>query len=407
MVALVSAYRTGLPRGVYVLQSGLVLNAFGNGAANPFQLIYLHEVRGIPLGIVSIASLTSATSGLASSLVAGSLADRIGPKRTMIGGLAISTTGFALYPLIERGWHAIALALVIGPGVGVWLTMQSVLLAAITPAELRHVAFAQQRVAANIGLGFGGFAGGTIAATLGFTTLFLVNAATFAVYSVFVARIPGVAPPARTSEPFGYRTVIRDRTFLGIAGLNFVWVVALISLGVGVFPLFVHEHAGVGERAIGFLFLLNSLTIVVAQLPVARAMEGRRRMRGFALMAVVFAAWWTIVTLTGAALSGTIAIAVLTFAVVLLSLGECMYDAIQGPLVSDLAPPGRSGRYLAFSGFSWQLGFIVGPASATAMLAVAPFAVMPVAAGLCLAGGAGALRLERRLPPAFRVTPRR
>ena len=407
MVSLVSAYRTGLPRGVYVLQSGLVLNAFGNGAANPFQLIYLHEVRGIPLGVVGIASLTSATSGLASSLVAGSLADRIGPKRAMIGGLGVSTAGFALYPLIEHGWQAIALALLIGAGVGAWLTMQSVLLAAITPAELRHVAFAQQRVAANIGLGLGGFAGGTIAATLGFTTLFLVNAVTFALYSMFVARLPGIVPPPRTAERFGYRTVIRDRTFLGVAALNFVWVTALISLGIGVFPLFVHEHAGVGERAIGFLFLLNSLTIVVAQLPVARAMEGHRRMRGFALMAVVFAVWWAIVTLTGATLSGTAAVLVLTLAVVLLSLGECMYDAIQGPLVSDLAPPGRSGRYLAFSGFSWQLGFIVGPATATALLGVAPFAVLPVAAALCLAGGMGALALERRIPPALRLTPSR
>ena len=52
MVTLVLVARRlngGLPRSVYLLQSGLVLNALGNGAAAPFLVIYLHDVRGIPL----------------------------------------------------------------------------------------------------------------------------------------------------------------------------------------------------------------------------------------------------------------------------------------------------------------------------------------------------------------------
>ena len=36
-----------LPRDVYVLQSGGLLNAFGNGIVLPFLIIYLHNVRGM------------------------------------------------------------------------------------------------------------------------------------------------------------------------------------------------------------------------------------------------------------------------------------------------------------------------------------------------------------------------
>lgn len=43
--------------------------------------------------------------------------------------------------------------------------MQSALPAAIVPPELRHVAFAQQRVVANVGLGLGGFLGGVSVTT--------------------------------------------------------------------------------------------------------------------------------------------------------------------------------------------------------------------------------------------------
>jgi hypothetical protein len=45
-----------LPRAVYILQAGLLVNAFGNGAANPFLLVYLHNVRGIPLGLAGLVA---------------------------------------------------------------------------------------------------------------------------------------------------------------------------------------------------------------------------------------------------------------------------------------------------------------------------------------------------------------
>ena len=49
-------------------------------------------------------------------------------------------------------------------------------------------------------------------------------------------------------------------------------------------------------------------------------------------------------------------------AIVVLAIGECLYDSVQGPLVAGLAPDGSTGRYLAVSGFGWQIGFILAPA---------------------------------------------
>ncbi len=66
-----------LPRSVYTLQAGLVLNAFRDGAVSPFLIIYLHDVRRIPLGVAGLVSATGALSALATALVAGSLADHL------------------------------------------------------------------------------------------------------------------------------------------------------------------------------------------------------------------------------------------------------------------------------------------------------------------------------------------
>jgi MFS family permease len=404
----VRSLKTDLPRGVYVLQAGLVLNAFGNGAANPFTVLYLHDVRGIPLALAGAAGGTGAACGLVAALVSGSAADRIGMRATMIGGLVCSTAAFALYPTITEAWQAFPLAALAGIGTGTWLTMQSSLLAAITPPAARAPAFAQQRVVANVGLGLGGFIGGTIVTTSRpgtFTTLFLVNAATFLVYMLFIARLRVPPRKAQTGALGGYRTVVSDPAFMRFALLNFAFVAGAIALFNGLFPVYVKNEAGISEQTIGAFFLLNSLLIIALQLPTARAVQGRRRMRGFALMGGLFALCWLLVLGGGHASSVTGATVLVTAGVVAMSLAECLYDSIQGPLASSLAPAELLGRYMAVVGFSWQLGFIVGPTAGGILLGASPDALWPVMALACSAGGAYALLMEPRLPPHVRATP--
>jgi MFS family permease len=404
---MVALFVRGLPGDVYVLQAGLLLNAFGNGAANPFMLLYLHDVRGIPLAVAGIASGVGAGAALAASLVGGSLTDRIGGRATMIGGLALSTTGFALYPLIREGWQAIALALLLGSGTGTWLTGQSSLLARLVDSAQRPLAFAQQRVVANVGLGLGGAVGGLIVTTADpatFTALFLLNAATFVAYAAFLVRV--AEPPPVTAKAVGgsYRAALRDTAFLRLLAVNYAFVAGAIALLVGVFPVYAKTEAGVSEDAIGVLFLANSLLIIGLQVRVTRLQGGRRRMVALAHMGVLFACSWLLVL--GAGLVRPVyAVAVLVVAITLFSLAECLYDAVQGPIVADLAPEGLVGRYMALNGFSWQLGFITGPAAAAAVLGAEPHVVWLLAAGVCLLGTLGAYRLERRLPAEAAVTP--
>ena len=43
---LIAGWRTGLPRPVLILQGGDALNYFGYGLVLPFEIIYLHQMRG-------------------------------------------------------------------------------------------------------------------------------------------------------------------------------------------------------------------------------------------------------------------------------------------------------------------------------------------------------------------------
>src|SRR5258707_7760791 len=51
-----AVWRTGLPRPVLVLQGGNALNYFGTGLILPFEIIYLHAVRGFSTATAGLRS---------------------------------------------------------------------------------------------------------------------------------------------------------------------------------------------------------------------------------------------------------------------------------------------------------------------------------------------------------------
>jgi MFS family permease len=233
--------------------------------------------------------------------------------------------------------------------------------------------------------------------------LFLVNAASFAAYGAFVARVR-VTPGIAVVRLRGYRDVVRDRVLLRVLVVDVAVVAGAVALLNGLLPVYARDVVGVTETPIGVLFLVNSLLIIGAQLPVAREVEGKRRAAALAVMAMLFALCWIVTLGAGFVRHGYV---LLLVGVIVLSLGECIYDSVRSPLIADLAPEGLGARYLAAAGFSWQLGFIIGPAAGAAILGADPHALWLAAAALCGVAAVAAGRLDARLPPEVRVTPSR
>jgi len=401
-----------LPRTVWLVQCGGVVNSFGNGMAFPFIIIYLHNVRGVSFAAAGLALAVGGVAALFAGIGAGTLVDRIGGRNTLLLGLVQQSAAFALFPLIRQPWHAVALLSLEGAGTACFWPGQSTLLTRLAPPEDRSSAFSVQRITMNLGLGLGGFVGGLIATTSdasSFTKLFLLDAATFFVFVGVLSTIREPAPAEEEQDAEageGYRAVIRDRNFLGLLGLN----VLFVAVGYEVFallPAFAKNYAGVSERWVGMIWLANTIAVVLVQLPVAKALEGRRRMLALALMNAIWAVASLVVLAAGGLLSGTTAALVLVTAGVVFGVGETLQAPTQPPLVADLAPDRLRGRYFALGSMSWSVGGILGPAVGGALLGWHPLAVWPSAAAVCLFAIVGCFLLERNLPDRVRRTPRR
>jgi len=397
-----------LPRDVWILQAGGLANMFGNGVIGPFLIIYLHNVRGISLGVAGLIVAANAAAALCSGFVGGALSDRIGPRAVLSAALVVMAVGFALFPLIRTPWHAFLLNILVGAGSGAFWPSQSTLLGSLTPPGRRHAAFAQQRMTMNLGIALGGLVAGAIARTAHpetFTFLFLLNAATFL---VFVGVLRLVRVPPRTSAqhaPGRYADVVRNRVFLAYVFLNVIFIGAGIAVMSELLPPFAKNTAHVSEPAIGVLWFVFSGFVALAQLPVVKLVEGHRRMRGLALMGVMWAGTFLAVMVGGAWLTGTQAAIVFGVAVAVFAVGECLHGAIYAPLVVDLAEPRLLGRYMAFSSASWQIGWLIGPAAGGFVLQHEPLALWPGVAAICLLASGYALVLERWIPEPLRLTP--
>jgi MFS family permease len=397
-----------LPRDVWLLQMGGVVNSFGNGMLLPFLVIYLHDVRGFSLGISGLIVAVSAGAQLTAGLLAGPVIDWIGPRLILGGGLCVQALGVGLLPLVREPWQAFVLVAVEGAGSAGFWPSQSTLVSRLTPPGRRHAAFAQQRLTMNLGLGLGGIAGGLIAHTTNpatFTVLFILDACTFFAYVgvLFFIHDPGVAT-AEGMAPASYRAVLRHKTFLGLWWLNFLFVAAGYSL-TSLFPQFAHDHGQINERQIGIVFGFNTGVIVLAQLPISHWLEGRRRMRALALMPLLWAVAWLLVDGTGAWLTAGAAFVAFAFAYGLFGVGECFHGPCHQALVADIGPEHLRGRYFAIHSLSWGLAGTVAPAIGGFILASHPFLLWPLASAVLLAAAGGSLVMERFVPVALQLIP--
>lgn len=410
-MALVAArtYAPQLPRPVWILQAGGFANAVGSGLVLPFVLIYLHDALGLPLVLAGLAVGGFGLASLVATPLAGTLVDRVGARTVLRGSLLVLAVGYGAFPFVRSVPEAFAVLAVAGLGNGGFWPSQSALVMGLSGDGQRHHASAVGRATYNLGLGAGSALGGLVlvgASTGRFELLFGADAVTFVVFAVATFAVPavGAARSATAGRGSGYRAVARDRIFVALIVLNVVYVAGAFAPFETALPLYARHHLGLAPSAIGFVFLANMLAVGVLQLPVARAIEGRRRLRMLAGMTALWVVAFALIFGSGH-LPQALAVGLVVLAAVVFAAGECVLGPAHSPIVIALAPPELRGRYLAVLTASYAVGFAVGPPLAAAGLSVSPGGVWVVAAAICVLAAVAGLAIERRLPLALRTTP--
>jgi MFS family permease len=353
------AWAGGLPRAFWSIWTGTLVNRIGT-FVEPFLALYLTQARDFSASRAGVVVALVGGGSMVSQPLGGALADRVGRRPTLAGGMLVSGVAIVLLALARSLWVIALCALLVGVVGDLYRPASQATVADVVPVADRRRAQGLVFWAVNLGYSFAAVAGGFLAVN-GYGLLFALDAVTCCGFAAVVwFTIPETRPAAAVHHRGpGYRIVLRDRLALSYFGVN----VALMTVYGTVFTILPLAMAADGFDAahFGIVVALNGMGIVVLQPLLSpwllRQTPALNVGGGALLMAVAMA----IVALTDG-LAGYVA------AILVITLGE-IANAASGPgLVAEIAPPALRGRYAGAFGLTFGLAFAITPLAGGALI---------------------------------------
>lgn len=378
-----------LPRRVRLLIAARAVNQLG-----AFSLAFLTVLLSREFGAsLAVAGAISAAFGLAtipSRLLGGRLADRLGRRRTILIGLvgcAVAQLGIAAAPdLAVAG----ACAILLGLAFELYEPPSQAMIADAVPAADRTSAYTLLTTA----LAVGNMGAGLVADLVGRTNLrwlFVVDAASCLICALIIRlALPDNQPTAAAGETDPESSPWRDRALLTMTAIGtlyaLIYMLMLVSL-----PLSLSAD-GLNPASAGLIMTVSTLALVVAQpflgsrhtLPPTAALAS-----GYTLLALGLAGYAVAHTLP-TMLAPTVA----------WSLGNLLLMGRAFAVVSELAPPGATARYLAIYGLSWGFATVAAPIVGTWLIVFGPGTLWSAASATSVALAVVHPIVHRRLTSA-------
>jgi predicted MFS family arabinose efflux permease len=332
-------------------------------------VLYL-TARGFSAASAAGALSAYGAGSIAGLLTGGWLADRIGVRRTIIASMA-GSAALLMSILYLRSYPAIVVSVSLAGALGqAYRPAAGEMLAMIIPADRRVMIFSMQQLALNVGATTAPLIG-VVLITVSYRLLFVGEATAALAYAAIAALVlpgdraadasrpgPEAGAPDHGEQPAarqrtGYLAVLTDSPyliFLSALLLNAVIYAQYLST----LPLFLRQR-GLPTALYGGLLALNSVIVIVGQLPATRLVQ-RWQPRVVAITGIL---------LTGAGMSlyalrwGVAGLLVGTLA---WSVAECVATPTMFfAYPAQAAPAGLRGRYIGAAQASFQVGYAAGP----------------------------------------------
>jgi MFS family permease len=357
-----------------------------------YLTLYLVQSRHLTPGHAGLLTGVNGAGIIAGNLIAGWIGDRVGSRRTLVGGLVGWAFCCVAVPVTPVAVLA-PLLLVAGTLGGFARPLMIAVVLGALPSEQRRPAAALWRVAFNAGAIVGPPLG-ALAASWDFGVIFGIDGAASLVLAAAVLRWarpdqPGPRDRAAHAVDSVVRT-LRERPFVVAVLLSVVAVdTCYRQLYVGL-PLQLH-HLHAPTVVYGLTVTVNCVLIVVGEVWVAVRMAAHspRRVIGFGY-ALVGVSWLLF------AAAPVVAGAFLLVSVI--SAGEMLYKPTATAAVADAAPSGYQARYQSLYAGASVSGTVLAPPLGGALIAHST--VLWVGSGLVPLGMALVLARQRDRTPA-------
>lgn len=349
------------PRAFWIYNIVVFIDRLGGFMLYPFFALYLTEKFGIGMSTVGILFALFSISGMIGGALGGALADRIGRKWAVVASLllsSLSALGMGFAPTLAV---FVAVSAIVGTLSSIGGPAEEAVVADLLPPDKRAEGYGIIRVVFNVAVIIAPPIAGLLV-THSYLTLFIVDAviSVIAASIVFFA-LPETKPklqadvkPETMSQTFaGYARILKDIPFLLFIGVTVLMTLVYMNMNTTL-GVFLRDHRGLQEIGYGTLLSINAIMVVVMQFWITHKLEKNKPMLMMAAGCFLYAIGFTMYGfVTG--------FVFFIGAMVIITIGEMVVSPFIQSLVAGFAPEDMRGRYMAVSGLSWSIAYMIGP----------------------------------------------
>ncbi|MBI4762787.1 MAG: MDR family MFS transporter [Chloroflexota bacterium] len=347
------------PRQFWLMIAGVVISTAGGSMVWPFMLIYASGKLHLPLSAVAALISINAGTGLASSLIAGALADRLGRKGVMVFSLAVTGLAYFLMMHAETYTQFVGLMIMIGLSNPMYQVGADAMLADMMPSEQRSDAYTINRIANNAAFAVGPAVGGFLAAR-SYNLAFLGASMGFLTYSVLLFLLARETLDKSVGEPSsnapqqgGFMRVLRDKQYMAFVAAMSLGLTAPTMLWI-LMPVYAKTNFGIPENQYGWIPTTNALMCVFLQYFITLVTRKHPTLAVLTVGMFIYALGTGSVALAGNFWGFWLSMVILTF-------GELALVPTASKYVADISPADLRGRYMSLYWLGWGLARTLSP----------------------------------------------
>lgn len=402
-----------------ILVIATLISRVGRGVFLTVTVLYFTLIVGLAAHEVAVVLAAASAAGVLSSLAGGWLADRMSARRLLLVLSTIDGIGLICYVFAHDFATALVIAVLVGAVEQASNSTRMAIIARAFDGERRVHARAVLRSVTNVAIAVGSgvgalalvagtadayrwiIAGAGVTYLLGLTQLVRLPAsvdAPSAPLSAPVTTLTGstdVAASAR-SERRARRahSPWRDPRYLALTALSAVFGMQFGVGEVGV-PLWIANETAAPEVLVAAVLILNTVTVVLFQVPLSRGTHDLRRAGRVSAIAAWLMAAACLVYASTAGLPAGFAIAVILLAALAHAFAEVLSQAGGWGLSFELADPARAGTYQGVFSMGYSVGALAAPLVVTSTALTLGLAGWAILAAVFLASGLGTWAIAR------------
>jgi MFS family permease len=347
-----------MPRSLWLLVIGMMVNVTGSSFLWPLNTIYLHDHLGKSLSVAGLVLMVNAGASVIGNLIGGSLFDKLGGYRSILLGISITLAALAGMN-IWQGWpYYVVFLTAVGFGSGIVFPSMYAMAGSVWPEGGRK-AFNSVYVAQNIGVAVGAALGGLVA-SFSFSYIFLANLLMYILF--FLIALFGYrdisAGSGRQTSVLNERKVIRNKSKL-TALLIICAAYLLCWVGYVQWQSTIATYTqeiNISLKQYSLFWTINGALIVLAQPLLSKAIK---RFEDNSKLQIMIGIIIFMVSFGVASVSDTFE----WFAVsmIILTVGEMLIWPAVPTIANSLAPKGREGFYQGIVNSTATGGRMIGP----------------------------------------------